>query len=81
LRAVINPGEHDEGGDGLHVEGERQEHGDGGQRADTGQNADERADQNADEAVDEVLQGECDAEAEGEVLEQLHRVQEPGSSR
>ena len=45
-----------------------------------GQHADQRADQHADEAVEQVLQRERDAEAEDQVVEQVHGVRSPASS-
>ena len=74
LRAVIDAGQHDQRADRRDVEGDRQEHRDGGERADAGQDADQRADRDAEHAVTEVLQREGDAEAEGEIVEQIHRV-------
>ena len=50
LRAVEDAGEHDQAGHRLEMEGERQQHRDGGDRPDAGQHADQRADQGADEA-------------------------------
>jgi hypothetical protein len=50
LRAVIDAGEHDQRADRRQPEGDRQQHRDGGERADAGQHADQRADQRADQA-------------------------------
>ena len=50
LRAVVDAGEHDQRGDRLELEGDRQQHGDGRRGADAGQHADQRAEQHADEA-------------------------------
>ena len=69
LRAVVDAGQHDQAGHRLEIEGERQQHRDGGDRADAGQHADQRADQAADEARSEVGRRQRDAEAEGEVAE------------
>ena len=49
LRAVEDAGQHDQAGHRLEMEGQRQQHRDGGDRADAGQHADQRADQRADE--------------------------------
>ena len=48
LRAVEDAGQHDQAGHRLEVEGERQQHRDGGDRPDAGQHADQRADHRAD---------------------------------
>ena len=51
LRAVIDAGEHDQRGHRIaELEGDRQQHGDGGGGADAGQHADQRAEQHADQA-------------------------------
>ena len=49
LRAVVDAGEHDERAGRIHLERERHQHGDGGDRPDAGQHADQRADEAADE--------------------------------
>ena len=54
LRAVIDAGEHDQRGDRLEAEGDRQQHGDGRRRADARQHADHRAEQHADEAAEDI---------------------------
>ena len=58
LGAVVNAGEHDQGRDRRQAEGDRQQHGDGGDRAEPGQHADRRAEQHADEAVQQVERAE-----------------------
>ena len=45
LRAVIDAGEHDQRADRRHAVGDRQQHRDGGERADARQHADQRAHQ------------------------------------
>ena len=70
------PGEHDHRGDGRQAEGDRQEHRDGRDRADAGQDADQRPEQDAHQAVEQVPPLERDAEAERKIIEELqvHRV-------
>ena len=72
LRAVVDAGQHDQRRRRRQVEGDRQQHGDGRHRADAGQHADQRADHAADQGIEQVLEGEGDAEAEGEIVEDLH---------
>ena len=62
LGAVIDAGQHDQRAGGIEPEGDRQQHGDGGDRADAGQHADQRADEAAQEGEAEVLQRQGDAE-------------------
>ena len=57
LRAVIDAGEHDQRADRRQAEGDRQQHRDGGERADAGQHADQRADQRAEQTEHDVLSG------------------------
>ena len=54
LRAVIDAGQHDQRADRRQAEGDRQQHRDGGDRADAGQNPDQRADQRADQTKQDV---------------------------
>ena len=61
LRAVVDAGQHDQRADRIDAEGDRQQHGDGGDRPHAGQHADQRADQAADEAEGDVPQRERDA--------------------
>ena len=72
LRAVVDAGQHDQGRDRRQAEGDRQQHGDGGDRAEAGQHADRRAEQHADEAVEQVERAERRGEAEPEIAEQFH---------
>src|SRR5262249_4597476 len=72
LRAIEDAGEHDQAGDRLEPEGERQEHRDGGDRPDAGEHADQRTDQRADEREQEVRGRHRDAQSRGEVVEELH---------
>lgn len=55
LRAVEDPGQHDEAGGRRHAEGERQQQRHGRHRADARQHADHGADQRADQAVQQVV--------------------------
>ena len=50
LRPVIDAGQHEDRGNRLHREGERQQNGNRGQHAHAGQDADDVAEQDADEA-------------------------------
>ena len=67
LRAVHDAAQHQDGGDRLHAEGQRQQDRDGGERAHAGQHADHVADQHADEAEHQIVRLERDAEAVPEV--------------
>ena len=73
LRAVIDAGKHDQRGDRAQVERDRQQHRDRGHRADAGQHADERAEHDADQRVEQVQGRDRDAEAEDQVVEDIHR--------
>ena len=72
LGAVVDTGQHDQGGDGRQGIGGRQQHGNGGQGANAGQDADQGAEQTADEGVDQVLEGEGHTKTEGEVVKEFH---------
>ncbi len=54
LGAVVDAGQHDQRADRVEPEGDRQEHGDGGDGTDARQHADERADQAAEKAKGQV---------------------------
>jgi hypothetical protein len=56
LGAVIDAGEHDQRAHRIEPEGDRQQDGDGRDRADARQHADQRADETAGEAQGDVLQ-------------------------
>ena len=71
LRAVEDAGEHDQAGHRLEMEGERQQHRDGGDRADAGQHADQRADHGADEGEAEIGRRQRDPEADGEIVRKI----------
>ena len=55
LRAVIDAGEHDQRADRRQAEGDRQQHRDGGDRADAGQHADQGADQRAEQTEHDIV--------------------------
>ena len=75
LGAVVDAGQHDQRAGRIEPEGDRQQHGDGGDRPDAGQHADQRADEAAEEGEAEVLQAERDAEAEAQVGEEItHQI-------
>jgi hypothetical protein len=80
LRAVEDPGEHDQGRRRRQSEGDRQQHGDGGDRAEAGQHADRRAEENADQAVEEVGRTERGLETEAEIGEHVHGVTRPATA-
>ena len=71
LRAVIDAGEHDQRADRRQPEGDRQQHGDGGDRADAGQHADQRADQRTDQAEQQCSSGGRDREAQCKIGEKF----------
>ncbi len=72
LGAVVDAGQHDQRADRRHAVGDRHQHRDGAERADAGQHADQRADRDADQAIEQVLQRERDAEAEDQIVEEIH---------
>ena len=69
LRAVHDAGQHQDGADRLHAEGQRQQDRDGRERPHARQHADHVADQHADEAPHQVVRLERDAEAVPEIRE------------
>jgi hypothetical protein len=72
LGAVIDAGEHDQGGRGPKAEGEGQQHGNGRDRADAGQHADQGAEETADEAVEKILPAQRHSQAECEIGQRFH---------
>ncbi len=54
---VVNAGKHDDGGRGVHPEGEGDEHGRPGNGPDAGEDADDRPHRHAEEAVEKVGEG------------------------
>jgi hypothetical protein len=74
LRAVVDPGKHDQRGSRVEGERNRQQHGDGGHRADARQHADQRAEQASHQTVKDVLESERDGEADAEIVKEcFHR--------
>ena len=80
-RAVVDPRQHDDGGDGLHAERGREQDGDAAQRADPGEDAHDRAEHDAQRAVEEVHRREADREAVQEALLGYPRARAPFSER
>ena len=75
LGAVIDAGQHDQCAGGIEPEGDRQQHGDGGDGTDAGQHADQRADETAQEGEAEILQAQRDAEAKAQVGDKItHQI-------
>ena len=72
LRAVVDAGQHDQRGGRRQVEGDRQQHGDGRHRPDARQHADQGADHAAQQRVEQVLEGDGDAQAERQIVQQVH---------
>ena len=82
LRAVIDAGEHDDGGGRARAVGQRQEQGDGGRRSDARQHADHLAEQHAGEAHGEMRRRQRRRETLHEVEERPHlkaRAARPGN--
>src|SRR5215218_10142254 len=75
LGTVVDAGQHDQGAGRIEPEGDRQQHGDGGDGTDAGQHADERTDETAQEGEPEVDRGQGDAEAEAQVGKEItHQI-------
>ena len=74
LRAVEDAGQHDQGRDRRQAERRRQQHGDRGGGAETGQDADGGAEEDAGEAPAEVAERGRRLEAEQEELEKMSMV-------
>ena len=72
LRAVIEAGEHDDGGGGARAEGERQEQRDRRRGADARQHADDLPQQHAEEAHQQVHRRRRRDEPLRQVAEELH---------
>ena len=84
LRAVIDAGEHDDGGGRARAVGERQEQGDGGRRSDARQHPDHLAEQHAGEAHGEMRRRQRRRETLHQVEERPHleaRAARPGTAR
>jgi hypothetical protein len=75
LRAVVDAGQHDQRANRRQAEGDRQQHGDGGDGADAGQHADQRAYQRADQAEQQVDGADGNTKAEHEIVKEIgHRA-------
>ena len=74
LRAVVDAGQHDQRGHRLQRIGRRQQHRDGRDGADARQHADERAEHDADQCVEKVDRRQRDAEAQGEMTQQIQGI-------
>ncbi len=72
LRAVVDAGQHDERTGRVHRIGQRQQQADGGQRAQAGQQPHQGAHRAAQRAEHQVLDRERVAEAEREVVKDVH---------
>ena len=72
LGAVEDAGQHDDGGDGLDVVGERQQDGDGGRGPQAGQHADQHADDDADQAVQEVRRLQDNGKSVDHGIQKIH---------
>jgi len=72
LGAVVDAGQHDQRRHGRQRVRGRQQHRDGRDGADAREHADQRAQDAADQAVQQVGEGERDAEAGREVVEEFH---------
>ena len=80
-RAVIDAGEHDQRAERRRTVGDRQEHGDGGDRPDARQYADQRAEHHADETEAEIDRRHRRAEPGREIGEHVHlSAPRPGSA-
>ena len=72
LRPVENSGEHDDGGDGFNVVGQREQDGDGCRGPQSGQHPDQHANNNADEAVQEIGRLQDDGKAVDHGIQKIH---------
>nr|GAJ37124.1 hypothetical 31.6 kDa protein in TAR-I ttuC' 3'region [Bradyrhizobium sp. DOA9] len=74
LRAVIDAGEHDQRAHRRQSEGDRQQHRDGRDGANTREHADQRADQGADQTHQKVDRSKRDGKAVSEVGKNIHHA-------
>ena len=74
LGAVVDAGEHDQRAGRVDLEGQRQQHGDGGDRPDAGQHADQGADQAAQEAEHQVVRRQRRRKADAEIADQVEHA-------
>jgi hypothetical protein len=80
-RAVEDRGEHHHAGHRREGERDRQQQRHGGERADAGQHADERADEASEQAEVEVLRRQDDAEPGRQARQRVHSLPAPRSAR
>src|SRR5262249_5967206 len=71
LRTVVNAREHDQRADRRQAKGDRQQHRNGGDRADAGQNADQSSNESAKAAAQDIEWIGRDVEAQPEVREKI----------
>src|SRR5262249_7775612 len=81
LGAVEDAREHDQARCRLEMEREWQQHRDGRDWADAGEDTDQRPDQRADERKDKVRRRQRDAEPDREVVQELHLPLRPDRDR
>ena len=74
LGAVEDPGQHDDGGNRLHVVGQRKEDGDGCRGPQSGQHTDQHADHDADQAVQEVGRLQDNRKSVDNGIQKIHGV-------
>src|SRR5262245_7730521 len=72
LRAIEDAREHDQARCRLEMEGQRQQHRDGRDRADTGENADQCPDQRAGKREEKIRRRQRHAESDREIVQKLH---------
>jgi hypothetical protein len=71
LGPVVDARQHDQRADRVYAEGDRQQHGDGGDGPHARQHANQGADQAAEEAQGDVLERERDTHAQREIVAQI----------
>ena len=76
-RPVIDPGEHDDGGDGRGVKRRREEKGDRRHRSESGKHPDEGADQHPDKAEEEIDRLDGHLETEKEMVKNVRHPRIP----
>ncbi len=72
MGAVVNTGQHDQRRDRRQRKGGRQQHRDGGGRAEAGQHANGGAEKHAEQAIEQVGQSKGGFEAQAQVAEDFH---------
>ena len=71
LGAVVDAGQHDQRTDRRQAEGDRQQHGDGGEWTHARQHSDQGADHGPDQAQENVHRRQGDAKTEGEIMKEV----------